>query len=106
MRAKISAVPRVVTACGAAGRGGFGQVSWPSGAGRWYRGDEDLPGACRDRLIYVLDAAPLGCEEKERRAVRAAQRGAKDRSVVLDSLQHLAALADSDDGALRITVTA
>ena len=42
-----------------------------------------------------------GRQQEQRRAVRSAEHGGKDRAVALDPLQHLAALPDPDNGALR-----
>ena len=81
-------------------------MSWPSDAGRGCWDDEDLPRACRDRLLYLLDAAPFGRQQKQRLAVRAAQHGGEDRAIVFDPLQHLAALADPHDRPWRIGMIA
>ena len=48
-------------------------------------------------LVHVLDAAPLGRQQEQGRAVLAAQHGGEDRAVVLDPVQQLAALANPDD---------
>ncbi len=37
-------------------------LSRPSGTGYRYLADQHLPGAGRDRLVHLLDAAPLGSE--------------------------------------------
>lgn len=67
--------------------------------------DQDLAGAGSERLLDVLDAAPLGGSEKrrqggqvvslpERLAVRAAEHRGEGGSVVFDSLQYLTAIAN------------
>src|SRR5260370_31246430 len=73
---------------------GWGPVSRPAGAGYRYLADQHLPGAGRDRLVDLLDAAPLGRQQEQCLAVQSAEHGGEDRAVVLDALQHLAALAD------------
>lgn len=74
-------------------------MSRPSGTGYRCLTDQHLPGAGRDRLVHLPDAAPLGCQEEQCRAVRSAEHGGEDRAVVLDPLEHLAAFADPHDRA-------
>src|SRR6266566_6672284 len=80
-------------------------VSRPSGTGYRCLADQHLSGSGCDRLVHLLDAAPLGCQQEQRLAVRSTEHGGEDRAVVLDALQHLAALADPHDRALEGIVT-
>src|SRR6266566_8288675 len=81
-------------------------LSRPSGTGYRYLADQHLSGPGCDRLIHLLDAAPLGRQQEQRLAVRSTEHGGEARAVVLDALQHLAALADPHDRALWCIVTA
>jgi hypothetical protein len=75
-------------------------VSRPSSAGYRCLADQHLPGPVCDRLVHLLDAALLNCQQEQRRAVRSAEHGGENRAVVLNTFQHLATLADPHDSAL------
>lgn len=68
-------------------------VSRPSGAGYWCLADEHLPSPGCDQLVHLLDAASLGRQQEQRLAVQSAEHDGEDRTVMLDTGEHLAALA-------------
>ena len=92
-------------------RSGLASLRVPSEPRRRPRHGHPAPGAgalvsrtwpvrAATALVHVLDAAPLGRQQEQHRAVLAAQHGGEDRTVVLDPVQYLAALANPDDSPL------
>src|SRR5690606_33380906 len=61
----------------------------------WRRNGQHLTGAGRERLRRVLHAAPLGREDEQRPAVRAAERAGEGTPVQLDRLQDVPALGNA-----------
>jgi hypothetical protein len=67
---------------GSVGWGGFGPELRPSGTGYRRLADQHLPAASCDRLVHVLDAAPLGCQQEQRRTIRSTEHDGEDRAGV------------------------
>src|SRR5918994_6228786 len=59
---------------------------------------QHLTGPGSERLVHLLDAAPLGRQDEQRPPVRTAEHARERTPVQLDRLQHLAALSDTNAG--------
>src|SRR5438445_13383018 len=60
-----------------------------------YSGGEDLTGLRLDELVHPVGTEPLGHDHEQRPAVLAAEHAGVARTVDLDAVEDLAALADA-----------